>query len=185
MCVVFDHRYVRPVGERLADARDVAGDTGVMHRHHRSNCVVQKRGQVLWVEPQREGLDVAEDDARTLAGEGQAGRGEAEGRYDHGVAGLEVEQHGGHLERRRAGRRQQHLLRRDFLAQQRACSRREGSGRGHVAALHGLPHVLQLATLHGRPVEPDLRRVARSGCLAAHVGPASVCDRASSSNMFR
>jgi hypothetical protein len=46
----------------------------------------------MWcdIESQRAGFDVTEDDARTLAGDGQAGRGEAQARYDHGVARFEV-----------------------------------------------------------------------------------------------
>jgi hypothetical protein len=112
--VVLDQCDVRTLGQRLADARHVARDAGVVHHHHGTDRravhgVGQQLGDVARVQAQGPGLDVAEEQPGPLPHEGERGGGEGEGRDDDGVARLEVEQHRGQLEGSRARRGEQHL----------------------------------------------------------------------------
>ena len=64
-------------------------------------------------------VDVAEQDPGALAGEGEGGRDEPERRHHDRVAGPEVEEQGGHLQRRGARGGEEHLGGTDRLAQER------------------------------------------------------------------
>jgi hypothetical protein len=110
MGVVLDQRDFRPVDQRSPDPGHVARNAGIVDGHHGPDPVVEQRLQMRRVEPQRLRLDIAEEQLSPLTHEGERRRGEREGRYDDGVARVEVKQHGRELERSGARRGEQDLL---------------------------------------------------------------------------
>ena len=127
---------------------DVAGDARVVHDDDGTHVLVEQAREVFGVDAQRARLDVAEHQAGALSGEGERGAGEGERRHDHGVAGLEVEQHRGQLESCRARGGHQHLGGPGVLGQQVGGTARELAARRGVAAPDRLLDVVELATLH-------------------------------------
>ena len=94
------------------DGRDrihFAGDAGVMHRNDRAG---PRRDRVLdqpFIEIERVLPDIDEHRHRAAQHEGVGGRHEGVGRQDDLVAAFQVEQQRGHVQRGRAGMRQQCL----------------------------------------------------------------------------
>ncbi len=154
--VVLDDRDVGTVLEDLADPVEVAGDAGVVNDHDGPHRVVEQLGEVARVGAEGLGLDVAEEHPGALADVGERGADEGEGRHDHRVAGLQVEQEGAHLERRGAGRGEQGVGGAGLGAQQLVDPGRERTRGRRVAALQGRADVLELGTFHARLVEEDL-----------------------------
>ena len=96
--VVLDQRHAMVIGDR-SESLHVARDPRIVHGHDRLDPLVHGGCDVIRVEPEIGSADVAEADLCSLASERRCRRREGERRDDHDVAGLEVEEHGGHLER--------------------------------------------------------------------------------------
>ena len=164
--VVLDQLGSGPAFEHRADSLEVARDARVVDRDDSTDRVVHDLGEVSRVEAEGLVLDVTEQDARTLACEGECGRDESERGDDDGVAGPDVECHRGHLECGRARRGEQHVGRADLFTKDVGHPRRERARRRGVPVLHGQADELELVALDARAVERDRR--ARAELVGPH-----------------
>ena len=152
--VVLDHLEPVPVRDRQ-DRVHLAADTRVVHGKDGPRPGRDQRLQETLVEVERVRTDVDEDRARPAQHDRVRRGDEGERRHDHLVARTEVEEQGGELERRRAGRRQQHPAGSEQVLEHSAALLGEHAVAGDAARSHRLLDVADLVPGQTGAVERD------------------------------
>ena len=157
---VLDQAEPARAGER-AEAVHLAGDAAVVHGDDRPRPRRDRGLHRIGVDVQRVRPDVDEHGAPTRAHEGVRGGDVREGREHDLVAGRERAEERGHLERRRARRREEHVLHAESLGEEPAAVAREAAVARRVPARDRRGDVLELAADQVRAIERDRPRRRR------------------------
>jgi len=135
------------------DGVHFAADARVVHGNDGAGARGDELRELTFVEVERVGADVGENDAGAAEREGVGGRDEGEGRKDDLVAGLDVEQQRGHLERVRAGSGDERARNAEDGFEQLLGFAGEGFVAGDLAGGERLVDVVVFVSDDGRVVE--------------------------------
>ena len=144
----------RPWRRAIASDRvHFAGHAGVVHRHDRPGARRDRGLDQPFVEIERVLPDVDEHRDRAAQHERIRRRHEGEGRHDHFVAALDVEQQRRHVERRGAGMRQQRLGAAGSLLDPLMAAFRERAVAGKVGVAMRFGQIVEFLARRVRAVE--------------------------------
>ena len=159
---ILDHQQPVTAGN-VEDRIHLAADAGVMHRHDRPGARRDRRFDQRFVEVGGIGADVDKYRGGAAEDERIGRRDERERRHDDFVAGADLGEQGRHLERRRAGMGEQHLLDAQPLCQPGVTAGGKRTVAGEVPIRDRLTDVIKLAAVDERNVERNMRHVHAPG----------------------